>query len=127
MENKYNITKNNYDLSKMEETKKQLEDLTIKTSIVSADVFLAMGIKPPFREQLTQEMLDSGRQICLRAENIMRSRVNGETEFNISMRQYEQFLVDCKEKTKLFSYGYESLDCFYEWLMEQINVIGEEE
>ena len=36
MDNKYNITKNNYDLSKMEETKKQLEDLTIKTSIVSA-------------------------------------------------------------------------------------------
>lgn len=127
MESKYNITKNDYDLNKVNKAKEEIEENTIQSKIVSADVLLSMGIKPQYREALTQEILDSGRQICMMAESIMRSRVNGETEFDISMRQYEQFLVDAKEKTKLFTYGYETLDMFYEWLTEQINVIGEDD
>ena len=74
----------------------------------------------------TQEDLNQCQTLIAGAVQLMYDRLMGNTEFDISERQYNQFLVDAKEKTKLFTWGYETLDETAEWVFDAIHVEYEE-
>lgn len=127
-ESPYLIKKNNYTIEKG----KKVEDLPKvenfnDTSFVSADTLLSMGVKPKYLSEMTQEKMDHGRQLIAGAEDLMRKRLNGLTDFPISRNQYDTFLNDAKEKSKLYAYGFITIDELGEWVFDQINVMPEKE
>lgn len=125
-ETPYIIKKNNYEIKKDKNNTSKQENLN-ETSFVSADTLLSMGVKPKYLSEMTQEKMDHGRQLIAGSEELMRKRLNGFTDFPISKKQYETFLNDAKEKSKLYAYGFITIDEMAEWVFEQINVMPEEE
>ena len=118
-----------YGLGKYENVKEKEQELQealnqeekIMPSFRTAEMRMYFGEFPKYKNR-TQEDLNQCQVLMTGAVQLMFDRLMGNTEFDISQRQYEQFLCDAKEKTKLFTWGYETLDETAEWVFDAINV-----
>ena len=80
--------------------------------------------KPKYKR--TQKDLNECQILISGAVQLMYDRLMGKTDFDISERQYSQFLTDAREETKLFTWGFITLDEVAEWVFDSINVELEE-
>lgn len=112
-----------FDISKYqqeEEVQETVEEVEIVPTIKTAEQMMWDGFRP--KHTRTQQDLDECQTLMAGAVQLMYQRVTGQTEFDISERQYKQFLVNCKEETKLFTWGFITLDEAAEWVYDEINV-----
>ena len=117
---KYNLGKYAPAKEKEDELQEALQDNKIMPSFRTAEMRMYFGEFPKMKR--TQEDLNQCQTLIAGAVQLMYDRLMGKTEFDISERQYNQFLCDAKEKTKLFTWGYETLDETAEWVFDAINV-----
>lgn len=106
------------------EERKLREENVILPSFNTAEHRMMLGEKPKYKR--TQEDLNLCQEYMAGAVQLMYNRLSGVTEFNISKHQYDQFLVDAKEQTKLYTWGFITLDEMAEWIFDAINVEMEE-
>ena len=123
---KYNLSEKYKPLKSQEEELNEAlnKEEQIMPSFKTAEMRMYFGEMPKMKR--TQEDLNQCQTLIAGAVQLMYDRLMGNTEFDISERQYNQFLVDAKEKTKLFTWGYETLDETAEWVFDAINVEYEE-
>ncbi len=113
------ITKEN-ESDEAVEVKESIEDYIIKPTLKTCEERLSLGERPTMKR--TQEDLDNIKVLNYLAMDVMHRRVLGKTEFDVTVKQYEQFKVDLVEATKLYTWGYCDIESFMDWVDEAINV-----
>ena len=105
-------------------TEEPVVEEELRPSFKTTEQLMWDGFRPQYKR--TQEDLNQCQNLMAGAVQLMYERVMGLTDFDISERQYKQFLIDCREETKLYTWGFITLDEVAEWVFDEINVEYEE-